>query len=90
MDNFFLFGDVVGEVTDQAKSIQGTWKESHFTLMKWMANSPKIISEWPEEEWAKEINDICIMDGDCAKLPITKALGIIWDCDKDQFTVTSR
>ncbi|XP_013392383.1 uncharacterized protein LOC106160350 [Lingula anatina] len=51
-----------------------------FKITKWISNSSKVLESIPESDRNPKVKDL-----DLEKLPIEKALGVLWDTEKDSF-----
>jgi hypothetical protein len=63
-------------------------KQSSLDLGKVMSNSKEILDRFPDEEKAPKFRTINAKDSQA--LPSTKALGVRWDCEEDNFCFSSR
>ena len=54
-----------------------------FKLTKWISNSRAVLASIPDEDEAKQVNNL---DLDRDKLPHERALGLYWDIENDIFS----
>ena len=88
MDDFYWSANSEDAVLQTSKNVERLLASSGFILSKWMANQEGVIKSWPLDQRAKELKPLgSDLSG---QLPVVKALGVAWDCEKDTFTFESR
>ena len=68
------------------KQLTSLLKQGGFHLTKWISNSSEVMHTIPNTERAKSIIDL---DLEKDTLPVERALGVLWDVEKDAFTFGS-
>ena len=88
MDDFYYSNNSRRSLQDTALRVQQALQTGGFDLSKWMSNHKDSLRHWPLEQRAKELKPLGEdLEG---HLPLTKALGLAWDCEVDKFTFQSR
>ncbi|KAH3693016.1 hypothetical protein DPMN_193353 [Dreissena polymorpha] len=78
--------DSMDSVTSEEKAIElyhqlsDLWSKAGMCARKWLSNSKRVLENIPQEDRALEV------DIDSSYLPLTKALGIYWKAEEDNFT----
>ncbi len=88
VDDYYDGGEETDEVVSQFVKTRDTLKQSSLDLGKVMSNSKEILDRFPDEEKAPKFREINAKDSEA--LPSTKALGVRWDCEEDNFCFSSR
>jgi hypothetical protein len=66
--------------TGLASDLRELLAKGGFRLTKWVSNSSKVVASLPESERAASVKDLCF-----DKPSIERALGVLWDIDRDEF-----
>ncbi|XP_064641320.1 uncharacterized protein LOC135496114 [Lineus longissimus] len=69
-------------IVELSSDVCGLLERAGFRLTKMISNSRALMKAMPHTELVKEAKDL---DLDSDVLPTERALGLIWDVDKDQF-----
>jgi hypothetical protein len=88
VDDYYDGGKETDEVVSQFVKTRDALKQSSRDLGKVMSKSKEILDRFPEEEKAPKFQEIDAKDSQA--LPLTKALGVCWDCEEDNFCFSSR
>ena len=88
-DNFYV-DDLLtsfpntGTAATARQKVTEVLQKGGFRIRKWLSNSPELLETIPEEDRAANV--VVNLQEQTADLPSSKALGVIWLADKDQFT----
>ena len=66
----------------RVQELSALCKRGGFVLEKWVSNSRSVLQTIAEDQWAKDIKEL---DLDRDKLPIERALGLLWCVESDSF-----
>jgi hypothetical protein len=88
VDDYYDGGEETDEVVSQFVETWDALKQSILDLGKVMSNSKEILDRFPDEEKALKFREIKAKDSQA--LPSTKALGVRWVCEEDNFCFLSR
>ena len=88
MDDFYASTDTEEGATALASQVCEVLADSGFHLTKWIANRPGIISQFPEDELSPKVKELRVKDSEV--MPEDKVLGMVWDCERDEFAAKSR
>ncbi|KAK6175033.1 hypothetical protein SNE40_013574 [Patella caerulea] len=69
------------EAIAHIQDITSLLRKGGFRLTKWNSNSKRVLENVPSEDRAVMVKDL-----DLDKLPVERALGILWDMENDSFT----
>ena len=67
-----------------AKELCRLLAKGGFRLTKWVSNDKEVLNSIPETEKAKTVKSL---DLDLERLPVERALGVIWDTESDVFSI---
>lgn len=88
VDNNFYVDDCLKSPSFEQEAVQlvteltSLCQKGGFRLTKWMSNSQTTLAHIPKEDRAREVREL-ILDRD--KLPIERALGLLWSVEDDMF-----
>ena len=67
---------------DLAKDVKAVCRNGGFNLTKFLGNTDRIINSIPDEHRAENVKSLALSPD---KLPIERALGVIWCIETDTF-----
>ena len=68
------------EASSLVKELVAVLREGGFRLNKWISNHPDVLESIPVSERAESVKEV-----GQSELPTERALGVIWDVEKDNF-----
>ncbi|XP_045122645.1 uncharacterized protein LOC123511096 [Portunus trituberculatus] len=83
VDDLLLSVNSTSKTTIVVHHLRDLLHKGGFRLTKWACNYSKVLQTIPLTERAAAVKEIPLMD----KLPTERALGILWDLEKDQLAV---
>lgn len=82
MDDCLISFSSEEEAKQVMKDLGTLCKQEGFVVEKWISNKRNVLQSIPENQWAKDLKELNL-DGD--KLPIERALGLLWCVETDNF-----
>ena len=86
VDDFLKSVDSEKNAVELIKQLTSLLKQGGFHLTKWISNTSEVMHTIPNTERAKSVADL---DLEKDTLPVERALGVLWDVEKDAFTFGS-
>ena len=88
MDDLYLSDDEKEKLVEIAKTLAASLNKWGFKLTKWASNCPEVLDEFEDAEKAPKFREIGNKED--PQLPVTKALGVKWDCQADTLGFSTR
>lgn len=88
VENNFYVDDCLKSLSSEQEAVQlvreltSLCQKGGFRLTKWVSNSRTVLMHIPKEDRAREVREL---DLDRDKLPVERALGLLWSVENDQF-----
>ena len=84
VDDTLCSFDTVAETIEAGKQCKDLLAEIKMAWSKMASNSPDVLKAFPQEMWDKDFS--LVSDSLEMTMPTKKALGLVWDSEKDEFS----